>query len=76
MGWVGHSCHINKTMLLRRVIWNVHTVANVYWCVVGGEYELGVYADGRSYSCVCWEYTLMLGGEKCYLMCWVSNIEF
>ena len=36
------------------------------------------------YSCVCWECTLMLGGggggggggEKCYLMCWVSNIEF
>ena len=35
-----------------RVIGNVHTVVSVYWCVVGGEYELGVYADGRSYSCV------------------------
>ena len=25
-----------------------------------------MYADGRSYSCVCWECTLMLGGEECY----------
>ena len=25
---------------------------------VGGEHELGVYADERSYSCVCWECTL------------------
>ena len=34
--------------------------------MVGEEYELGVYADGGgggggSYSCVCWECTLMLG---------------
>ena len=76
MGGVGHSRPINETMLVCRVIGNVHTVASVYWYVVGGEYELGVYADGGSYSCVCWECTLMLGGEKCYLMCWVSNIEF
>ena len=44
-----------------RVNGNVHTVASMYWYVVGGEYELGVYADGGSYSCVCWECTLMLG---------------
>ena len=24
-----------------------------------------MYADGRSYSCVCWERT-HVGGEKCY----------
>ena len=48
-------------MLMCRVIGNVHTVASVYWSVVDGEYELGVYADGGSYSCVCWECTLMLG---------------
>ena len=39
----------------------MHTV-RVYRCVVGGEYELGVYADGRSYSCVCF----YVGGEKYY----------
>ena len=61
MGGVGHSSPINETMLVCRVIGNVHTVASVYWYVVGGEYELGVYADGRSFSCVCWECTLMLG---------------
>ena len=38
---------------------SAHTVS-VYWCVVGGEYELGVYADGRSYNSVCWECTLTL----------------
>ena len=46
MGGVGHSRPINETMLVCRVIGNVHTVASVYWYVVGGEYELGVYADG------------------------------
>ena len=48
VGGVGHSCPINETtcMLLCRVIGNVHTVASMYWRVVGGEYELGVYADG------------------------------
>ena len=61
MEGVGHSHPINETMLVCRVIGNVHTVASVYGCVVGGEYELGVYADGGSYSCVCWECTLMLG---------------
>ena len=48
MGGVGHSRPINETMLVCRVIENVHTVASVYWYVVGGEYELGVYADGGS----------------------------
>ena len=43
---VGHSRPINKTMPLCRVIGNVHTDASV--CVAGGEYELGVYADGES----------------------------
>ena len=38
-----------------RVIGNVYTVASVYWYVVSGEYEVSVYADGGSYSCVCWE---------------------
>ena len=76
----GASRSINETMLVCRVIGNVHTVGSVYWCVVCGEYELGeqkysflkmtsfevhvhvhVYADGGSYSCVCWECTLMLG---------------
>ena len=28
-----------------KVIGNVHTVVSAYWCVVGGEYELGGYAD-------------------------------
>ena len=42
MGGVGHSHPINETMLVCRVIGNVHTVASVYWCAVGGEYELGV----------------------------------
>ena len=46
MGGVGHSRPINETILVCRVIGNVHTVAGVYWCVVGGEYELGLYADG------------------------------
>ena len=46
MGGVGHSSPINETILVCRVIGNVHTVASVYWYVVGGEYELGVYADG------------------------------
>ena len=33
----------------------------MHWCVVGEEYELNTYADGRSYnSSVCWEC------EKCY----------
>ena len=41
----------------------MHTVS-VYWCVVGGEYELDMYADGRSYSCVCWKCTLMLVVKK------------
>ena len=61
MGGVGHSHPIIETMLLCRVIGNVLTAASVYWCVVGVEYELGVYADGGSYICVyagnvhsCW----------------------
>ena len=45
-GGMGHSRPINETMLVCRVIGNVHTVASVYWYVVGGQYELGVYADG------------------------------
>ena len=48
---------------------SVHTDAilvHVYWYVVGGEYELGVYADGRSYSCACWSVH----------SCWVSDMEF
>ena len=45
-GGVGHSRPINETILLCRVIGNVHTVVSVYSCVVGGKYELGVYADG------------------------------
>ena len=73
---VGHSRPINEAILLCRVIGNVHTVASVYWYVVGGEYELVCMLMGGSYSCVCWECTLMLGGEKCFLVCWVSNIEF
>ena len=75
MGGVGHPCPINETMLVCRVIENVHTVASVYWYVVGGEYELGVYADGVIYLCMLGVYA-HVGGEKCYLMCWVSNIEF
>ena len=47
MGGVGHSRPINETMLVCMVIGNVHTVASEYWYVFGGEYELGVYADGR-----------------------------
>ena len=46
MGGLGHSCPIIETMLVSRVIGNVHTVASVYRCVVGGEYELGAYGDG------------------------------
>ena len=50
-GRCGHSCLIIETVLVCRVIGNVHnTVASVYWCVVGGEYELGVYA-GSAHSC-------------------------
>ena len=55
MEGVGHSRLINETILVCRVIGNVQTVARVYWYVVGEEYELGVYGDGGSYSCVCWE---------------------
>ena len=29
-----------------------------------------------SYSCVMLGVYAHVGGEKCYLMCWVSNIEF
>ena len=29
---------INETLLVCRVIGNVHTVASVYWCVFGEEY--------------------------------------
>ena len=60
MGGMGHSCPINETMLVCRVIGNVHTVASVYWYVVGGEYELGVYADGVIKLCML-GVTLMLG---------------
>ena len=60
MGGVGHSRPINETMLVCRVIGNVHTVASVYWYVVGGEYELGVYADGVIKLCML-GVTLMLG---------------
>ena len=76
MGGVGHSRPINETILLCRVIGNVYTVASVYWYVVGGEYELGVYADGGVIElCMLGVYT-HVGGEKCYLMCWASKIEF
>ena len=37
MGGVGNSYPINETMLVCRVIGNVHTVASVYWYAVGGE---------------------------------------
>ena len=50
MGGVGHSRPTNETIVVCRVIGNVHTAASVYWYVVGG-----------SYSCVCWECTLTLG---------------
>ena len=67
IGGVGHSRPINDTILVCRVIGNVQTVASVYWYVVGGEYELGVYADGR---CMLGVYTHVGGGggggEKCY----------
>ena len=60
---VWHPHPINETMLVCRVIGNVHTVASVYWCVVGGEYELGVYAEGGSYSlCMLGVYTHVGGG--------------
>ena len=41
----------------------------VYWCVVGGEHELGMYADGGgggrgSYSCVCLGVYTSVGGEN------------
>ena len=35
MGGVGHSRLIIETMLVCRVIGNLHTVASVYWCVCG-----------------------------------------
>ena len=56
MGGMGYSRPINETMLVCWVIGNVHTVASVHWCVVGGEYELGVYAHRESDSCVRWEF--------------------
>ena len=65
MGGVEHS---NETMLVCRVIGNVHAVASVYWCVVGEEYELGVYVDGGHIVLYagsvhsCW-------GERCCLVC-------
>ena len=46
MGGVGHSRPINETMLVCRVIGNVMS----WVCMLMG-----------SYSCVCWECTLMLG---------------
>ena len=33
MGGVGHSRPINETILVCRVIGNVHTIASVYWYV-------------------------------------------
>ena len=73
MGGVGHSRPINETMLVCRVIGNVHTgagmwlVDNMSWvCMLMGGHTV-VYA-GSVHS--CW------WGGKCYLMCWVSNIEF
>ena len=44
----------------------------VYWCVVGGEYELGVYADGGHIVVLLGMYT-HVGGEKCYFVCWASQ---
>ena len=64
-------------MLVCRVIGNLHTVASVYCCVVGGEYDLacmlmelrGGGGGGGGYIVVdavsvhsCW------GGEKRYLV--------
>ena len=53
-------------------------ITSVYWCVVYEECELGVCADGGSYSCVCWECTLMLdgGGVKNVIWCVGRVIEF
>ena len=65
MGGVGHSRPTNETIVVCRVIGNVHTAASVYWYVVGEVIEL----------CMLGVYT-HVGGEKCYLVCWVSNIEF
>ena len=45
-----------------RVIGNVHTFASVYWYVVGGEYELGVYADGG--HIVVYAGSVMLRGKN------------
>ena len=67
MGGVGHSHPINETMLACRVIGNVHTVAGVYWCVVGGEYELGVYADGVHIVVYAGVYTHV--GVKNFIWC-------
>ena len=64
---VWHPHPINEIMLLCRVIENVQTFASVYWCVVG--YELGVYADGGSYSCVLGVYTYV-GGENVIWFAW------
>ena len=74
MRGVGHSRPINEAILVCRVIGNVHTVASVYWCVLVCtgtwlvENMSWVCMLMGSYSCVCWEYTLTLGGEKCYLV--------
>ena len=34
------------------LIGSVLTVGSLYWCVVGGEYELDMYPDGRSRSLI------------------------
>ena len=50
---------INEILAVCRVIGDAHTVVS--------EYELGVYADGRSYAC---SYV----GKECTLMWRVSNV--
>ena len=60
MGGVGHSHPINETILVCKVIGNIHTVASVYWYVVvenmswvcmlmGG--HIVVYAGSVLHSC-------------------------
>ena len=57
MGRVGHSRLINDTMLVCRVIGNVHTVAGM-WLVDNMSWVCMLMGP---FSCVCWECTLMLG---------------
>ena len=61
--WCVGSLRMYTLLLVHTGMW---LAENMSWvCMLMG-----------SYSCVCWECTLVLGGEKCYLVCWVSNIEF